>query len=130
MTIGKEHFYNIQRDYDQKQFQVNYERSKRVAEVYAKVPALKDIKDTIASLQISKAKNILTNNAFELENINNKIIALIHKRDQLLSGSGYSLNYLEPWYQCNDCNDTGYTEEHEMCHCFKQAVIDILYSLL
>ena len=128
MGINKEHYYSIQRDYDQKQFQVNYERSKRIEEVFSNIPRLKQIRDSIANLQISKAKNRLNNNAFQLEEVNQQIVDLICEREHLLKEHGYTADYMEPWYECKDCKDTGYTENHEMCHCFKQALIDILYS--
>ena len=33
----------------------------------------------------------------------------------------------EPAYFCPDCQDTGYIGK-EKCHCFKQAVVDLIYS--
>lgn len=128
MSITHEHYYQIKREYDQKQFQVNYERNERIEEVTQKIPRILEIKDRIAELQIHKAKNILTNNAFELEYINSEISSLITERDNLLEANGYAVDYLEAHYFCSDCKDTGYDDEHEMCHCYKQSLIDVLYS--
>ena len=41
--------------------------------------------------------------------------------------SGYPADYLEMHYHCPDCQDTGYIGQ-EKCHCFRQAVIDLLYT--
>lgn len=41
--------------------------------------------------------------------------------------NGYPANYLTPVYTCADCQDTGMIGE-ERCHCFKQAVVDLLYA--
>lgn len=45
----------------------------------------------------------------------------------LLESAGLSPDYLEKVYDCPDCQDTGYIG-NEKCHCFKQAVIDLLYE--
>ncbi len=43
-------------------------------------------------------------------------------------GAGLSGDYLDPVYECSDCKDTGFLAEGGKCHCFKQAVIDLLYE--
>jgi DNA replication protein DnaC len=49
------------------------------------------------------------------------------KRTALLVKHGYPADYLQPAYHCPDCKDTGYIGT-EKCHCFKQAIVDIVYS--
>ena len=48
-------------------------------------------------------------------------------KEQLLTGAGYPRDYLDPVYDCPDCKDTGYINGVK-CHCFKQAIIDLLYE--
>ena len=43
------------------------------------------------------------------------------------SGAGFPADYMEPSYDCPDCHDTGFIGNSK-CHCFKQAVIDMLYT--
>jgi DNA replication protein DnaC len=45
----------------------------------------------------------------------------------LLEQYGYPKDFLQPAYHCPDCKDTGYIGK-EKCHCFKQAIVDIVYS--
>ena len=47
--------------------------------------------------------------------------------EKLLTSAGYPENYLEPVYECPDCKDTGYIG-NEKCHCFKKAIIELLYE--
>lgn len=46
---------------------------------------------------------------------------------QILTSAGYPKDYLELHYHCPDCQDTGYIGTQK-CHCFRQAIIDLLYS--
>ena len=48
------------------------------------------------------------------------------QRTELLLKSGYPADYLDPVYDCPDCKDTGYIGT-EKCHCFKQAIISLLF---
>ena len=48
-------------------------------------------------------------------------------KQELLTGAGFPEEYLSPVYDCPDCKDTGYIGS-EKCHCFKQAIIDLLYE--
>lgn len=54
------------------------------------------------------------------------IASLSARRTELLESAGYPADYLEPSYRCPDCQDTGYIGT-EKCHCFRQAIIDLLY---
>lgn len=61
-----------------------------------------------------------------LSDLQKKIDLLSARRGELLRASGYPEDYLSPVYRCPDCQDTGYIGT-EKCHCFRQAVIDLLY---
>ncbi len=55
------------------------------------------------------------------------IRSLSEKKAALLAAAGYPKDYLEPHFSCPDCQDTGYIGTRK-CHCFRQAVIDLLYT--
>ncbi len=55
------------------------------------------------------------------------IRSLSAKKTALLAEAGYPKDYLEPHFYCPDCQDTGYIGTQK-CHCFRQAVIDLLYT--
>jgi DNA replication protein DnaC len=128
MAISAEHYDTILREYDQRQYAVQRDLTARQEAIYKAVPRLQEIRDELASLQVSKAKLRLAQNAFAQEEISQKIQALIDERNLLLIENGYSTDALSPHYYCKDCKDTGYTAAHKMCHCFKQALIDVMYD--
>lgn len=49
------------------------------------------------------------------------------RKSEILMSAGYPKDYLELQYRCPDCQDTGYIGTKK-CHCFRQAIIDLLYS--
>ena len=49
------------------------------------------------------------------------------QKTALLVSAGYPRDYLEPHFRCPDCQDTGYIGTQK-CHCFRQAIIDLLYT--
>ena len=128
MSISSEHYNTILREYDQKQFTVQRELSERREAVYARLPRIREIHNRLSGLQVEKARLRLSQNAYTLEAINREISALSAERDRLLAENGYAPDHLEPHYFCKDCRDTGYTAQHRMCHCFKQALIDVMYD--
>ena len=61
-----------------------------------------------------------------IEDLRNDIALLSQERTALLLSSGYPADYLELTYSCPDCHDTGFIGDKK-CHCFKQAMVDLLY---
>ena len=58
----------------------------------------------------------------------------VQRRRELLVSAGFPADYLDPVYECPDCQDTGFIRDPDSpgtihrCHCFHQAVIDLLYT--
>lgn len=126
MPLSNAQYDTLMRSYQQQQLQNEHERRKRCEHIYAQIPRIREIDDTIVSLKASQArKQILgdTNGLAELRNCNT---ALSQEREKLLQQYHYPLNYTQMQYRCKDCRDTGYVEK-KPCHCFKQAAINLLY---
>ena len=51
---------------------------------------------------------------------------LQEQKTLLLTQAGYPADYLELTYSCPDCHDSGFIGDKK-CHCFKQAMVDLLY---
>ena len=49
------------------------------------------------------------------------------ERQRLMASLPFEPGYLDSIYTCKDCRDTGYIG-NQKCHCFKQAIIDKVYS--
>lgn len=127
MPLKNYQYNKILRDYDNKQFQNKYELDQRIEEVYQSIPELKAIDDEVVSCSIQSAKLLLMGEDKALKDLKEITDSASGKRSSLLVSNGYPADYLQPSYHCPDCKDTGYIG-NEKCHCFKQSIVDIVYS--
>lgn len=127
MALSNSQYDSIMRRYNQKQFKNKHELDKRVAEVYEKLPAVRDINQEISTAAVASAKKLLEGDQGALARLRETIADLREQRQILLLSGGFPHDYLEMRYECPDCKDTGYVD-HKKCHCFKMAEIELLYA--
>lgn len=127
MPLNNSQYQAIMRQYDQKQYKSRHILENRRREVYQKIPTFEDLEASIAECAVSQTKKKLLGDEKALSSLKNELALLSETRDGLLETYGYSKEYLEPVYECALCQDTGYTGR-EKCVCFKQAVINMLYT--
>lgn len=140
MSLKNEQYERIFREYDRKQFHSRHLLQDRQEEVYRQIPALKELDAEIASSAVKAVKLSLSGDEKALAKLRRENLELSETKQQLLMAHGYPMDYLTPVYECPDCKDTGYIndstwqdEDHLLlsknkCHCFKQAIVDILYQ--
>lgn len=97
----------------------------RKKEVYEKVPEYRSIEKEIAVLSVKAAKASLSGS--KVDDIDEQIENLHIKKNLILTNAGFSINYLEPPYNCPLCKDTGFIEG-TACSCYRQAALDIAYK--
>ena len=119
-------------EYEKKRLNSIIESDKRKEKLYSENPRLQEIDDTLSkeAIRISKLLIVSKDDAL-LESLNNKILSLKNEKEQILKSLGKDLNYLKPFYECEDCQDTGYITKNfntEMCHCLKQKLFDLEYN--
>lgn len=129
MSLKNYQHNKILRDYDNKQFENRHNLDLRIKEAYSRIPELKDIDDRIINMAMRSAKVLLadSNNDESIDNLKKSAESSKNERRLLLVEHGFPADYLELQYQCNDCKDTGYIT-NDKCHCFKQSIVNILYS--
>lgn len=127
MALKNFQYNKILRDYDNKQLQNKHNLNIRIEKAYNAIPELKEIDDEVINCSIHSAKLLLTGNDTALASLKKVTDAACTKRANLLVSHGYPEDYLQSNYHCMDCKDTGYIG-NEKCHCFKQAIVDIVYS--
>lgn len=125
----KNHQYNaIMRIYDERRAASRARLVLREKEIEQNLPAYTALRKQIIENSMNYARTSLfsgdTAGTKELRRQNEE---LSRQKEALLLANGYPADYLSPVYTCNDCKDTGMIGE-ERCHCFKQAVVDLLYS--
>jgi len=129
MALNNSQYDIVMRIYDKRRFENNHLRELRIKEVHDKVPRIKEIEASIASTAVRRARELLFKDEESLlsKSLSDDIAALAHEKEELLTSNGFSNNYMELWYDCPDCKDTGYIDNIK-CKCFRQAVIDMLYT--
>lgn len=119
-------------EYDQKKRKAELNLEKRKNELYRKIPRLQEIEKELNSFAINTAKNILQGSSSSLQSLNDKVIKLKKEKEKLLKENKIPNNFLEPYYECNICKDTGYVyvenSASNLCSCLKQKLLDISYN--
>ena len=120
---------SLLKEYEQKKLKAEIDAENRKTTLYNNVPKLQEIEDTLNSLAIETAKNILNkSNENSLEILNNKIELLKKEKIDLLNSLNLSSDYLKPFYECQICKDTGYVMDNNykthMCTCLKQKLLN------
>lgn len=127
MGLKNYQFNTILREYDNRRLQSKYELDRRKEIVYDKIPELKAIDDEMIHDSIQRAKSALMNDSNALVGLKERNEQLTKKKRQLIKNAGFPEDYLELHYVCPLCKDTGYID-NEKCNCFKQAIVNLLYS--
>jgi len=125
----KNHQYNaIMRTYDERQAASRALLASREREIGQTLPAYTALRAQIIENSMNYARtSLFSGTGTDTEQLRRQNEELSKKKEALLLANGYPADYLSPVYICKDCNDTGMIGE-ERCHCFKQAVVDLLYA--
>ncbi len=127
MALSNSQYDQIMRAYEQQQLNNEYHLRERCQKAYTLIPALKELDHSISSLSVRQARRLLDGDDQALASLRDELHSLIHDKRLLLEQHGLPDDYLELQYTCRDCQDTGYIGD-EKCHCFKKAVIELLYE--
>ena len=119
-------------EYDQKKRKAELDLEKRKQELYEKVPRLQEIEDSLNTFAITTTKNILNGNTTSFNELTSKVENLKKEKEKILQNNDIPKEFLEPYYECKICKDTGYIQTQNsasaMCPCLKQKLLDISYN--
>ena len=127
MALKNSQYYAIMREYEQRQLRNHDIQTARYEEVYKKLPEFKSLDESISILSVQYGKKLLNGDSHALDALKEELEILRSSKKNLLVSAGFPEDYLEPVYDCPDCKDTGYIGSRK-CHCFKKAVIRLLYE--
>ena len=127
MPLSNTQYQVIMREYNRKQLYNRRKQRERAEEVYRAIPQYRMLEEETASLAVEQARKLLTGDHEALNILRQKIRDRKEQKEALLLSHGFPADYLEMRYSCRDCQDTGYIGS-EKCHCFRQAMIDLLYT--
>lgn len=126
MPLKNSQYNTIMRQYDLHRQEAAKERQQRLEEVYKKIPSFAELDAQIASTAAEFARARISGQTIDNAAVHDNIAALEAQKLALLTKFGFPKDYLELHYHCPDCHDTGFIGS-EKCHCFKQAVVDLVY---
>ena len=130
--MANEFLNNLLKDYEHKRLLAELDLEKRKKTLYFLFPRLQEIEDELNSFAIATAKSILLNGDNScLKDFNDKIEVLKKEKKSILISNGYDESYLQPFYECPECHDTGFVEKNGksvMCGCLRQRLLENLYN--
>ncbi|MGN0297909.1 MAG: ATP-binding protein [Lachnospiraceae bacterium] len=126
MSLNNSQYDAIMREYQQQQLQNEHDRRKRCQHIYAQIPRIREIDETIAASSAEQARKRIMGDTNALIQLRKTVSQLHEEKEVLLRRYHYPIDYMEMKYHCKDCQDTGYINQ-KPCHCFKQATINLLY---
>lgn len=127
MALTKAQYDSILRNYEYTRDRNRHALEERLALVYERIPAYKEIEESIGSTSVSHARMLLDGNEAALRALKDKLKETSRQKKLLLEEAGFPEDYLDPIYDCPACKDTGYING-EKCTCFRQQEITLLYE--
>lgn len=105
-------------------------RIRRTA-LYQKCPRVQTIENELAQISIRAGRAVLegADVRSQLEKLKASSLSLQRELNELLEERGLPLNYLDEWFTCPDCEDTG-NIDGKMCNCMKTLIRKIAYERL
>lgn len=120
------------REYEQKRILAITDLEHRKNKLYNENPRLEQIDKELNSLAFRTTKQLLEKNDENLLNtLNEKIKKLKIEKHNILKSIGKDDDFLEPYYDCPICKDTGYVFSNyktTMCNCLKQKLFDLEFN--
>lgn len=127
MSLRNFQYNKILREYDARQIENRHSLERKYEIVYQAIPQLHEYDASIAEQSVKSAKLAISGDQEAVSKLKDKIEELSKEKEELLVAHGFPKDYLTPDYKCPICKDTGYVGR-EKCKCFKQSIVDLLYS--
>jgi len=130
--MNKQIIENIMTEYNRKRLKAARNSDLKREKLQDKIPRLEEIEKQIKLSSINLSKLFLTNPVNlqeQMLNIKEEIEYLKKQRKEIYEQYNIADNYLEPEYECDKCNDTGYTRDGKKCSCFNKQIINNLYTM-
>lgn len=132
MALNKAQYESIIKAYERTRDRNRYLSEERRKFIYANVPGYKELDESVSTVSVSLAADVIDGNEGALQQLHDSLHDISLRKAKLLSDAGYLPNYLDPIYDCPDCQDTGFFPGQNgirtKCHCFRSREISILYN--
>lgn len=122
----------ISLEYERRRDRKNRELNIRKQEVYRSLPIVEKIDEEIFETGLNMAKSVLANPEKHGEiarKAREKMEKLRMEKAVILTEANIPANYMEMDYECEDCQDKGYLENGQQCHCLRQKLVSRAYEM-
>lgn len=127
MAVSNAQMDVILRQYEDIRLRNHHIQEKRREHVYEHVDGYRELDESTVTVSMDIAKRKLAGEDNANDDIHKLLSDLKKMKQALLVGASLPGDYLEPIYDCPDCQDTGYIG-NEKCHCLKQRIVDLVYA--
>ena len=121
MSLSHAQYDAVISEYDLVRRTNQIEEERRRQEIYAKIPAYKELDLLVPDIALAFVSRPGTDSESSLQELHKKIEAVSAEKKALLTKFSYPEDYLDPIYTCRDCHDTGLTDGRR-CHCFLEKI--------
>lgn len=94
----------------------------RLAEVYKIIPRIKEVDEELNELGKKLSRSLLGGDPKKVAEDKRLMNLLEEERAVLLAEHDFAEDYTDIKYLCNECNDTGITEDGLRCECTKKRI--------
>ena len=115
----------VMRSYDEDRARNEGIVEKRRAEVYGRVPEIKEIDERVRELGFSISKIMLSGRSdakAKIKESKDRIDRLNEEKAFLMTENNFKIDYMDPIYTCTLCRDTGVLDSGERCSCFAKKL--------
>ena len=123
MGFNRENYARIKEEYDGKYLRAAEAARLRRAEVHATVPEICEIDRQLSATGIKIFEASMRGDKQAIDRIGEENAKLMAARAELLVKNGYTADYTEIKYECEECGDTGVVD-NRMCRCMKKKLIE------
>ena len=116
---------------EQRRLLAEEELDQRRALLYRQVPRVQEIERELVNISVAAGKAVLmgADKTVQLKRLRDESLTLQKELADILAGRSLPAAYVEPWYHCKHCKDTG-NVDGRMCDCMKHLIRQTAYEEL
>lgn len=127
MALTNQQYASIHKKYEQAQIRNRHLWEERRDAVYERIPEYQQLEESVGGVCVRQARRLLDGDEQAMKELHSTLADMALRKQKLLNSAGFAGDYLDPIYDCPDCQDTGYING-EKCHCFRQQELNLLYE--
>ena len=103
MALTNSQYESIMRGYERRRDANRSLLASRKKEIYNRIPGYEELTDSVSSFSVDAARRVLSGEDDALSRLHDTLADISHRQKEMLSAAGYPEDYLEPVYDCPDC---------------------------